>query len=55
MTGSYPPGLTKDKKRAVRKRVRTVTVENGEVYLQRKKNKVCTLLSQAIHLVCQWK
>ena len=45
MTGSYPPGLTKDKKRAVRKRAKAVTVENGEVYLQRRKNKVCTLLS----------
>ena len=29
MTGSYPPGLTKDKKIAVRKRARAVTVENG--------------------------
>ena len=47
MTGSYPPGLTKDKKRAVRKRARAVTVENGEVYLQRRKNKVCTLLLYA--------
>ena len=45
MTGSYPPGLTKDKKRAVRKSAKAVTVENGEVYLQRRKNKVCTLLS----------
>ena len=45
MTGSYPPGQTKDKKRAVRKRAKAVTVENGEVYLQRRKNKVCTLLS----------
>jgi len=52
MTGSYPPGLTKDKKRAVRKRAKAVTVENGEVYLQRRKNKVCMLLLQALFLVC---
>ena len=50
MMGSYPPGLTKDKKRAVRKRARAVTVENGEIYLQWRKYKVCTLL---IYLVCQ--
>ena len=51
MTGSYPPGLTKDKKRAVRKRAKAVTVENGEVYLQPKKNMVCMLLLQAPFLV----
>ena len=41
MTGSYPPGLTKDKKRSVRKRAQAISVEEGEVYIQRKKNKVC--------------
>ena len=40
MHGSYPPGLTKDKKRAVRKRAKSVSVENGEVFIKRKKNKV---------------
>ena len=40
MTGSYPPGLSKDKKRAVRKRAKALTVVKGEVYLQRRKNKV---------------
>ena len=55
MTGSYPPGLTKDKKRAVRKRARAVTVQNGEVFLQRRKNKVCTLLLLAFHVECQFK
>ena len=40
LTGSYPPGLSKDKKRAVRKRAKAVTVVKGEVYLQRRKNKV---------------
>ena len=55
MMGSYPPGLTKDKKRAVRKRARAVTVENGEVFLQRRKNKVCTILLLAFHVECQFK
>ena len=40
MKGAYPPGLTKDKKRAVRKRAQTISVEEGEVYIKRKKNKV---------------
>ena len=44
MTGSYPPDLTKDKKSAVRKRAKAITVTNGEVYLQRRKNKVCMVL-----------
>ena len=41
MKGAYPPGLTKDKKRAVRKRAQTICIEEGEVYILRKKNKVC--------------
>ena len=41
MRGTYPPGLSKDKKRAVRKRAQVIVVEEGEVYIQRKKNKVC--------------
>ena len=40
MKGAYPPRLTKDKKRAVRKRAQTISVEEGEVYIKRKKNKV---------------
>ena len=40
MRGSYPPGLSKDKKRAVRKRAQAISVEDGEVYLQKKKSKV---------------
>ena len=55
MTGNYPPGLTKDKKRAVRKGARAVTVENGKDFLQQRKNKVCTLPLLAIHVVCQFK
>ena len=38
--GRYPEGLSKDKKRAVRKRMKCLTVENGEVYIERKKSKV---------------
>ena len=39
----YPPGVTKDKKRAVRKRAAALVVENGEVFLQRKNRKVCAV------------
>lgn len=35
MRGGYPPGLTKDKKRAVRKRAQAISVKDGEVYIQR--------------------
>ena len=38
--GAYPLGLTKDKKRAVRKKAQTISIEEGEVYIKRKKNKV---------------
>ena len=38
--GAYPLGLTKDKKRAVRKKAQTISIEKGEVYIKRKKNKV---------------
>ena len=44
--GSYPEGLTKDKKRAVRKRAKSVAVENGEVFIKRRKSKVSSLLQQ---------
>lgn len=47
MKGAYPAGLTKDKKRAVRKRAQTICIEEGEVYIWRKKNKVC-------NNVCLW-
>ena len=40
INGTYPNDLTKEKKRAVRKRAAILTVENGEVYLQRKARKV---------------
>ena len=31
--GSYPPGLSRDKKRAVRKRAATVSCDKGEVFV----------------------
>ena len=34
--GCYKDGLSKDKKRAVRKRAKNLIVEKGEVYLRRK-------------------
>ena len=39
----YPPGLSKDKKRAVRKRAKVISVVDGEVYIQRRTNKVCIM------------
>ena len=41
ISGTYPPGLTKDKKRAVRKRAQTIVVEKGEVFLKKISGKVC--------------
>ena len=37
---SYPPGLTKEKKRAVRKRASTLVVDKGEVFLKKKGRRV---------------
>ena len=36
LSGSYPTELTKDKKRAVRKRAATLIADNGEIYVERK-------------------
>ena len=55
MRGGYPPGLTKDKKRAVRKRAQAISVEDGEVYIQRKKNKVCLTISVLVFTINQIK
>lgn len=33
---TYPPSLTNDKKRAVRKRAGTLIADNGEIYVERK-------------------
>ena len=38
--GQYPPGLTKDRKRAVRRRATTLRVDKGEVFLKRKGREV---------------
>ncbi len=43
--GSYPPALTKDKKRAVRKRAALLTVDKGEVFFNRGKMKVKVVVS----------
>ncbi len=39
-SGTYPLGLAKDKKRAGRRKVATLTIEKGEMFLQRQKRKV---------------
>ena len=38
--GSYPDGLTKEKKRAVRKRAAKLETEKGEVFLLRKGKRI---------------
>lgn len=38
--GKYPEGLSKDKKRAVRKKAQYISVERGEVFLLRKNKRV---------------
>ena len=44
--GSYTPNLTKDKKRAVRKRAALLTVDKGEVFFTRGKAKVKVLVNR---------
>lgn len=39
-TGAYPAGITKDKKRAVRRKAGTLVIDKGEVFLQRHRRKV---------------
>ena len=39
MSKAYPLGLSKDKKRAVRKRAKVISIVEGEVFVQRRKNK----------------
>ena len=36
----YPPGLSKDRKRAVRKKATTLTVNKGEVFVKRNRRQV---------------
>ena len=39
-SGTYPPALTKEKKRAVRNRAAALIADIGEIYLERKKGRV---------------
>ncbi len=48
--GSYPPELTKDKKRAVRKRAALLTIDEGEVFFNRGKRKVMVMVSREEHV-----
>ena len=43
--GSYPPELTKEKERAVRKRAALLTVDKGEVSFNSGKTKVIVIIS----------
>ncbi len=45
LTNGYPPSLSKDRKCAVRKRAATLVVENGEVFIQKKKRRVKAVTS----------
>ena len=47
MRGQYPPGhlITKDRKRAVRRRATTLRVDKGEVFLKRKGREVKVVTS----------
>ena len=42
---TYPPDLSKDKKRAVRRKAATLTVEKGEVFLRRHQRRVKVVTS----------
>ena len=53
--GSYTPNLTKDKKRAVRKRAALLTVDKGEVFFTRGKAKVKVLVNSNIHVYTMYK
>ena len=39
----YPPGLSKNKKRSIRKKAASIVVEAGEVFLKKKEKKVLKL------------
>ena len=43
---SYPRLLSKDQKRAVRRRALTIEVDNGEVYVQKQKKRVKVIASR---------
>ena len=45
-SGSYPKLLSKDQKRAVRRRALTIEVDNGQVYVQKQKKRVKVIVSR---------
>ena len=50
INNAYPPDLTKEKKRAVRKRAATLTIDSGDVFLKRKnKGVTATALLNGVH------
>ena len=51
INNTYPDGLSKEKKRAVRKRAATLVVDSGEVYLKRKNRKVKVVQSRKDQLL----
>ena len=40
VSSTYPDGMTKDKKRAVRKRAQCIDIIGGEAFLRKKKGNV---------------
>ena len=51
INNAYPSDLTKEKKRAVRKRAATLTIDGGEVYLKRKNKRVKVVQSRKDQLL----
>ena len=52
MKGFYRDGLTKDKKRAVRKKAKTIVIDKGEVYITRKSGNVRKLSQIILLKIC---
>ena len=51
INNAYPPHLTKEKKRAVRKRAATLSIDSGEVFLKRKNKRVKVVQSRKDQLL----
>ena len=52
INNAYPSdGLTKERKRAIRKRAATLIIESGEVYLRRKNKRVKVVQSRKDQLL----
>ena len=45
VSSQYPPGLDKAKKRAIRRREATLTIEKGEVFVERRGRKVKVIIT----------